>query len=94
MTISFDISAYDAMLVTDIARLVVEVRNLDQMTLEMDLTACHANGNPMDFQRLLGAHRTAPQDFWHDLNGIILNINRKTGKLGDCFVPRYSRLSH
>ena len=94
MTISFNISADDAMIVADIARIVVEVRNLDQMAVEMDLTACHASGNPMDFQRLLDAHRTAPQDFWHDLNGIILNINRKTGKLGDCFVPRYSRLEH
>lgn len=91
MTISFDISAYDAMLVTDIARLVVEVRNLDQMTLEMDLTACHANGNPMDFTRLLEAHRTSPQDFWHDINGVVANINRGTGKLQNFFVPRFSR---
>ena len=79
------------MLVAGIARLVVEVRLLDQMTIEMDLTACHANGNPMDFQQLLDAHQAAPCDFWHDINGILRNINHETGKLENCFVPRFSR---
>lgn len=52
----------------------------------MDLTACHANGMRLDLRGLLGA---APGDFGHDVFGIRRHINRETGKLQDCFVPRY-----
>jgi hypothetical protein len=51
----------------------------------MDLTACHANGCPMDFETLLSA---PDADFVHDVGGIHRYIDRTTGRLGDCFVPR------
>lgn len=57
----------------------------DTAELSMDLIACHANGCPLDFQRLLDA---PVEDFAHDVFGIRRHIDRKTGRLGDCFVPR------
>jgi hypothetical protein len=51
----------------------------------MDLNACHSNGCPLDFQRLLEA---SDFDFLHDMIGIQDHINRETGKLENCFVPR------
>jgi hypothetical protein len=57
-------------------------------TLIMDLTACHANGCPLDFAGLLAAPM---QDFSHDVYGIRKAINRQTGKLTeDVFTPRYA----
>ncbi|WP_186057561.1 hypothetical protein [Burkholderia gladioli] len=58
---------------------------VDAMDLHMDLTACHANGCPMDWQSL-----NAADDFTlaHDIGGIQRHINRRTGKLEHCFLPR------
>lgn len=51
----------------------------------MDLTACHCNGCELDLDRLL----LAPDpDFGHDVCGIRRHIDRRTGKLGGCFLPR------
>uniref|UniRef100_A0A6M3JLK6 DUF6874 domain-containing protein n=1 Tax=viral metagenome TaxID=1070528 RepID=A0A6M3JLK6_9ZZZZ len=56
-----------------------------QMDIAMDLTACHLNGCPLDLQRLLAAEDF---DFSHDVVGIRNHIDRRTGTLRDCFVPR------
>lgn len=58
---------------------------VDMLTLVMDLTACHANGCPIDWDRLNKA-----DDFTlvHDVSGIQSHINRQTGQLEDCFLPR------
>lgn len=53
----------------------------------MDITAVHCNGNPLRLADLLAADE---HNFTHDLWGIQRHIDRQTGKLGDCFVPRYS----
>jgi hypothetical protein len=58
-----------------------------QASLMMDLNACHANGCPLDLQGLLEA---ASPDFLHDVFGIRRHIDRKTGKLLNCFDPRSS----
>ena len=55
--------------------------------LLMDLTACHANGTPLDLAAMLAA---PDADFGHDVGGISRYIDRTTGKLTDCFVPRYA----
>ncbi|HDR9163665.1 TPA: hypothetical protein QDB28_004069 [Burkholderia vietnamiensis] len=59
--------------------------NVDMLELHMDLTACHANGCPMEWERL-----NAADDFTlaHDVGGIQRHINRRTGKLENCFLPR------
>ena len=59
----------------------------DMMTLEMDISACHSNGCPLDFEKLLGFDKF---NFMHDIVGISSNINRTTGKLKNCFLPRCS----
>lgn len=56
--------------------------------LEMDLIATHANGCPMDFERLVNA---SDFDFWHDLSGIRAHLDRKTGNLSKHFYPRFSK---
>lgn len=58
------------------------------LTGDMDLCACHCNGNPLDLQRLLDADDS---NFAHDVFGIRRHINRDTGELENCFVPRFSK---
>lgn len=53
----------------------------------MDITAVHANGNPLKLAELLA---TDDFNFTHDVFGITRHIDRETGKLGGCFVPRFS----
>lgn len=60
---------------------------MDRMAVTMDLEACHCNGNPLDLEKLLNAPRL---DFVHDVCGIIRHIDRDTGALKNCFVPRCS----
>jgi len=56
-------------------------------TVMMDLTACHTNGCPLKLKELLVADLF---DFSHDYFGIRRHINRETGQLEGCFVPRYA----
>lgn len=57
------------------------------LTLLMDLTAVHANGCPLRLNDLLEA---PDADFVHDVFGIISKIDRDTGRLTDCFLPRFA----
>lgn len=57
----------------------------DRQSLEMDLIATHANGCPLDFQRLLDATQF---DFLHDLYGIVRHLDRRSGQLTRFFRPR------
>lgn len=55
--------------------------------ISMDLIATHANGCPLDFERLSSA-----DDFnlMHDVGGIARHLDRNTGHLGGCFMPRFA----
>lgn len=55
------------------------------MDVHMDLSATHSNGCPLDLGRLLAAE---DDDFAHDVGGIRRHLDRETGELMDCFVPR------
>ena len=66
----------------------LDIDGITLMDTDMDVSACHANGNPLDLSALLAAK---DGDFGHDVFGIRRFIDRKTGKLGGCFSPRYSR---
>jgi hypothetical protein len=86
--VSFKRSAEEAQLISAIvqrARLSGSQRGLN---LSMDLAATHANGCPLDLERLLKAPRF---DFWHDLYGITEHLDRTTGRLLHCFVPRCAK---
>lgn len=86
--ISFKVTTDEARL---IAKIVVRAFAMfqieDRTSLIMDITACHANGCPLDLQKLLDA---PSYDFMHDVAGIIRHISRRTGKLKHCFDPRCS----
>jgi hypothetical protein len=60
----------------------------NRMTMMMDITACHLNGNRLDLE---GLFKAKEPDFFHDVCGISRYINRKTGKMTECFSPRYSK---
>jgi hypothetical protein len=57
---------------------------VDGLELNMDLTACHANGCPMDWAMLLAADDFT---FVHDIVGIQGHIDRATGRISR-FFPR------
>lgn len=60
----------------------------DRLTRSLDLTACHCNGTPLDLAKLLAFDDA---NFGHDVLGIRRHIDRHTGKLGDCFLPRCAK---
>lgn len=90
--ISFKVTIAEAKTIRNIvqraAAMAVEV-GLDYpvIDIDMDITACHANGCPLKLSALATADNF---DFAHDVFGIRRHINRETGQLEDCFVPRYA----
>jgi len=92
MTASFNISTKDRSLISKIASRAAGIyaeagSQADRLHIEMDLTATHANGNPLRLADLLAA-----DDFnlMHDVVGINRHIDRSTGKLTGFFTPRFS----
>lgn len=59
-----------------------------RMGLMMDLMAADGmNGNPaLRLDKLL--HEFDDSNFIHDVAGIYRNLNRSSGKLENCFLPR------
>ena len=68
------------------ARDSADLGQIDPLKLDMDISACHLNGCPLDLQGLLNA---TPGDFNHDISGIVSRIDRETGNLRDCWTPRH-----
>ena len=105
MSISFNVTKDDHLIIRRIAeraaaqmtRLEIEYPNagtaINGTRLEliseflMDLTVCHANSCPLDLERLAGTDYT---NFNHDVFGIRRHLNRETGKLENCFLPRFA----
>ena len=54
--------------------------------LHRDLVMVHCNSCSLDLQRLLDAGEF---DFIHDINGIEHYLDRETGELTECFLPRH-----
>lgn len=87
---AFTASRYEIGLIVEIARRAKAVlpglpSNIS--TWVMDVEACHCNGTPLRLHDLLAA---SEGDFAHDLGMIFSEIDRKTGKLVGCGVPRYA----
>ena len=61
---------------------------LEKMKLCMDIDATHCNSTPLKLEELLKAD---DPNFAHDVFGIIRHIDRTTGKLTGCFLPRYAK---
>lgn len=58
-----------------------------KLDITMDLSATHANGTPLNLDKLLAFDDF---NFAHDLYGIYRHLDRDTGELMDCFMPRCS----
>jgi hypothetical protein len=87
--INWNVTSEDRSLISSIVdRAMPSFGAFDRMSLEMDITAVHANGNPPCLTELLLADDF---NFSHDVFGIVRHLDRRTGTLGDCFVPRFSR---
>lgn len=78
----------ETVLIMEIVNRASSLQNgIDMMTLDMDITACHLNDVKLRLKDLLDADDF---NFMHDVAGISNHINRETGKLENCFVPRYA----
>ena len=89
-TVSFAASDDDANLIAAIVDRADELslahgHVLDRLSTQMDLTAVHANGCPLDLARLAAADNF---NLMHDVLGIARHLDRETGKLRDFFRPR------
>lgn len=93
MGITFDCSKVEQGLAAQIAERAIEllveekhpVKRGVLADLEMDIIACHLNGCPLDLVRLRDADKGT---FGHDVFGIRKYLDRNTGKLTNCFLPR------
>jgi hypothetical protein len=91
-TISFKTTKEEFDVIAQIADRAIEVARAAgiqyaKQTALMDLTATHMNGCPLRLAELLNAPMF---DFSHDVFGIRRHLNRETGKLENCFVPRFA----
>lgn len=64
-----------------------EIKLMDTI---LNVSACHCNGTPLKLEELL---RADAGDFLHDVLGIRRHMDRDTGKLLNCFLPRYAELT-
>lgn len=85
--ISFKTTNEEFDLIVRIADRASAKTGIDYRTILMDLTACHANGTRLQLSELLTADEF---NFSHDVCGIYSHIDRETGKLKDCFIPRFA----
>ena len=78
----------EASLIHEIAERAISLKlAYDLQDCEMDVTAAHANGCPLDLQALLAAKDF---DFGHDIVQINRHLDRSTGKLTRHFRPRFA----
>lgn len=87
--IKWDATRAEFELMSKIAVRAVSIPGIIWLKLDctMDINACHSNGCPLRLQELLDAD---DENFEHDVLGIRRHLNRETGQLMDCFVPRYA----
>ena len=89
--VSFDVTPEDRKVIDMIVlRGIVVARDnridYPAKDMTMDLTACHANGCPLDLPKML---KSGDANFGHDLFGIRRFLDRHTGKIpANKFHPR------
>lgn len=91
MPMSFVVAAEDRKpldAVVDRAEGLALLNGRRRFDLWMDLAVVNANGCPLDFERLA---EFPDFDFAHDVVGIQMHLDRTTGQLGRCFVPRCAK---
>ncbi len=86
--IKFNATKKESLLIQRIVERDEKLLQLDRLEITMDLTAVHLNGCPLQLQEMLDG---SDFDLVHDIDGIHNRLDRSTGKLTQCFLPRYSR---
>lgn len=97
MIINFKLSELDSATVGIIAERALKMAQkhakgqpMGERTLQdwrMDITACHNMGMKLKLRQLAFADDF---NFAHDVFGIARHLNRETGAIEDCFVPRFA----
>lgn len=59
----------------------------DEGATAMNIVAVHISGCRLD---LLGLLEARSFDLFHDVFGIGVHLNKETGQLENCFLPRYA----
>jgi len=90
--INWNATAEDIVVIVKIAKRVSEMATsmggkYPILEANMDVSATHLNGCSLKLEELLAADDF---NFGHDVFGIRQNINRETGKLENCFLPRFA----
>ena len=93
-TVSFDVTKVESAIIQKIAERAQALYKTYSPDISstvqhwrMNVTACHANGNPLRLADLLDADGF---NFAHDMFGIDRHICRETGQLLNHFSPRFS----
>ena len=86
--LNWETTKEDMDLIREIVKRVNESFPGNVKDIGMDITATHLNGCPLNLKGLV---ESSGIDFIHDVYGIANNINRETGKLENCFSPRFSK---
>ena len=73
-------------LVMKIAKRAKELHAGNPIETMMDIEAAHDSVG-IDLERLANARDS---DFMHDVAGIAWHLNRTTGQLENCFLPRFA----
>lgn len=88
--INLTASKEDTLLIVEIAKKAESFGiRISRLNLVMDLTAAHMKC-PLELTAMLNGSRF---DFMHDVIGIVNNLNRETGEIENCFIPRYAKPS-
>lgn len=92
MSLNWNAGTADIDLIDKIADRVTKCSFYDELKVKkqhivMDLTATHCNGCKLDLYAMLHGSLS---DFAHDVVGIMRHLDRETGQLQDCFVPRFA----
>lgn len=92
MEVEFGKNIHAAAKIADRADAKLVSQRGGRMSFIMDICAADGvNGNPsIDLDALAEADDF---NFTHDVYGICGHLDRETGKLGNCFVPRFARKS-
>ena len=87
--IKFDVTKEDREIIENIvSRGFCKQIYKDRIDMYMDVTATHQNGCPLKLKELLAADDF---NFFHDIYGIYNHLDRKTGELKNCFLPRFAK---
>ena len=88
--IDWNTTKEERLIIFQISSRAVSLIGADLLTTTMDIVAVHLNGCPLDLNELAAADDFS---FIHDIEGIARHLDRATGRLQNCFVPRFARES-